>query len=730
MNRQENIKKLYEQAKLDTLAERDKNVLEKMKQIYLQDSKTETKTVESSVWKIIMKSKITKFAAAAVVIFMLILINRSTESTVWASINKAFEQVRYVHAVYLVINSSGEKIKGSEFWVRRPNKFRNDTPEYLTIDNGIEKLVINKKAKTAQLSDSQQGEFSEAKSVFACVNWLREQDPNFAKETPILTKIPEECTNQQLVYDGEYKKQPGIQRENMNFKIWIDKNTMLISRMVAFAGQENPDLDSSMELDFDYQEISDNMFALDIPNGYKVLPPPKQTLFSGIVLDENDKPLSGVEVHISGSSASNMMATTGLDGKFTAKKQTDLDARFGFPILIRAYRKNVPGEVAWNIIQDPEDKKELAYPVPDLNNVTVLIDPNAPSSWKCVGATGINLKMQPALQIAGRVTDKEGIGLGGAEIKLLRIRFKYNDGSEVKGGSTSINASAVTDNQGRYLLCSLPGFSAGVKLNLYATADNYMRSEEKDVVLNDDLEQKGPDFALFKGGITIKGVVKNKDGELLPCYPIWHSVNGQKIGIVQSVHKDGGGGSYASTGPNGEFELVNCPAMKGLAVTASGAGKSPSWDFWMKTWKINREFAYYNENTVDIPYEQGKNEYAIEIVLEKADTGIEFEVKDQDGNPVEDAEVKFGTSPFSYGDDFTTTTDKTGKCVLDNLPWVKQPRLSVRKRREPRLVPITWKILELSENVRHYKIEVILNYGDSNKQIPIEKQVIVNTLSD
>ena len=73
MNSQENIKKIYEQAKLDTLAGKDKAVLEKMKDIYLQESKAEPKTAEFSLWRIIMKNPIMKFSAAAVIIFAVIL---------------------------------------------------------------------------------------------------------------------------------------------------------------------------------------------------------------------------------------------------------------------------------------------------------------------------------------------------------------------------------------------------------------------------------------------------------------------------------------------------------------------------------------------------------------------------------------------------------------------------------------------------------------------------------
>ena len=85
-----------------------------------------------------------------------------------------------------------------------------------------------------------------------------------------------------------------------------------------------------------------------------------------------------------------------------------------------------------------------------------------------------------------------------------------------------------------------------------------------------------------------------------------------------------------------------------------------------------------------------------------------------------------GTSPFSYGDEFKTTTDNTGKCVVHDLPWIREPRLSVRKSGQTKYVPLIWKTLELPENVYHYKVEVTLKYRDS--RIPVEREVTVHAL--
>ena len=64
MNKQENIKKMYEQAKLDTITEKDKAVLEQMKEIYLQESKAKTNPAELSIWRKFMLSK-SKYKVAA-----------------------------------------------------------------------------------------------------------------------------------------------------------------------------------------------------------------------------------------------------------------------------------------------------------------------------------------------------------------------------------------------------------------------------------------------------------------------------------------------------------------------------------------------------------------------------------------------------------------------------------------------------------------------------------------
>ena len=114
MNRQENIKRIYEQAKFDTQVEKDKAILKKMKEIYLQESKAEPKSSELSIWRIIMKSKISKLAAAAVIIIAatLLLQNGSFRITTptfgLEDVYNAIDNMEWVHFKLTIVQMSGD----------------------------------------------------------------------------------------------------------------------------------------------------------------------------------------------------------------------------------------------------------------------------------------------------------------------------------------------------------------------------------------------------------------------------------------------------------------------------------------------------------------------------------------------------------------------------------------------------------------------------------------------
>jgi hypothetical protein len=107
------------------MAEKDKAVLEKMKEIYLQQSKAKTKPVELSIWRNIMKSKLTKFAtAAAIIIVAIIILNQLGTPIDGAS--KAFAKVLdntnkmpwiCINSTNLIDSNSIGYAKTAEIWL-------------------------------------------------------------------------------------------------------------------------------------------------------------------------------------------------------------------------------------------------------------------------------------------------------------------------------------------------------------------------------------------------------------------------------------------------------------------------------------------------------------------------------------------------------------------------------------------------------------------------------------
>jgi outer membrane lipoprotein-sorting protein len=152
MNRQENIKKVYEQAKLDTMIKKDKAVLKKMKEIYLQESKAGQKTVELSIRRIIMKNQITKLAVSAVVIAAALLVFFYTGTKNVYALDQTIEAMQKVTTVHCFIHTfTSDKI---ELWVEvnpktgANEKIRSENSEETRVTTPNESYVYEKDTNT------------------------------------------------------------------------------------------------------------------------------------------------------------------------------------------------------------------------------------------------------------------------------------------------------------------------------------------------------------------------------------------------------------------------------------------------------------------------------------------------------------------------------------------------------------------------------------------------------
>ncbi len=694
-------------------------------QTYQAHAKKPSDSVSSlRIWKTIIKNRITQLAAAAVtVIAVLIGIRSFTSATAWAKIVRAFNDVENVHIVGQATDPNGKKTRWEENWVKRPNFIRMENPDILIIDNGKERLSIDKEQRTAQFEDSTQDYYPRVDVVFAYVSLIRGRDfgLDWAKkakiEKPVLKKLPSECTDEMLVYEAHFPPREGVRYEADSFKIWVDSATMLVQRYVAVLSDED-NAGVIIEYFFDYEPIPDEMFLLDVPEGYRILPRKLRAVFSGTVLDQSSEPVSGAEIYITAGLV-NMHGTTDENGIFEIKSPPNKQ-KLQFPIFVRAFRRDWPDRVAWTVLTDPEDKKELQGIFPICPDLQLGIDEKAGGIWKCTGAKGIVVRMEPALQIAGIVTDEAQKPIADARIYAVRVFLRYAGSPPMMAGFVNMGGpdnkrspKAVTDSRGRYLLSNLPPFWEGFTLKLHAEANGYARSD-KQIQVVQSLLTEDVNFQLLKADVTVRGKVTNNSGDPLTGY---------------YVSTDGYPGQ-TKTDSRGRFERRNCPASPNLNIRVNGSVKPPDWD--RDEASKGKEFVYYLDKIQPLQYTEDKKEYYMEFVLDIPDLLIEFEVKNTDGQPIEGLEVRL--KHINMGAQWialvAAKTDETGKCVLRNFPRIREPRLVVQwhfigeaqseqekqQRQELKKYNAVIKPIELPGDAKKYRIEVTVPRLGETKQ--------------
>ncbi|MHC4216560.1 MAG: hypothetical protein ACYSWP_24695 [Planctomycetota bacterium] len=299
------IKNFFKNAAIGTNPRMEETILNKVLSAG-QKAINSNKIIHPNIWRIIMKSKLTKLAASVVIaVAVLIGIHVFNGATAWAQIVHAFGQVD-AH-IDLHVSRDGHNQR-RQYWIRRPNYFRRQSNGEIIIDDGQQRLNIYTDQKEAQLSESWQPfhpmdedpEFE----IFKLVNLLR--DENMLQRYKIeLTMLDSESEENVIVYriDGWEGHPDG--------KMWVDSRTMLPKRILlqgqtlsidrqamlrdrrirrerASKIRDESELhelyslrkkfrkqklyEKSQEYIFDYQPMSDDFFSVAIPEGYTELP--------------------------------------------------------------------------------------------------------------------------------------------------------------------------------------------------------------------------------------------------------------------------------------------------------------------------------------------------------------------------------------------------------------------------------------------------------------------------
>ncbi len=620
-------------------------------------------------WKSITTKNITKLAAAVMIaVAVLIGVNSLNGTSAWAEVIRAFNSVENVHVTQLA-NMPDGTIQKLEVWIRMPDCLYEDNHNRTVIDNGTDRLFIDKEKQTAQFSDS----FMPFKSIgehyiFDSINIFRKENQDDFE----FKKLEEESSETILVFSLKFIGDA----EDLDFKgkAWVDAKTMLPIKIQAELTSEpkegNP---VSGEVICSYDPIPDRVFAMIIPDDYKELPRKQRGVLSGTVLDENGKPVVNAIVF-----------ATDRGGEFTEKTRTDESGRFAFqllpegvgthvwlPIMLRAYVENVPDKVAWTIIKDPKTKSkyvpggDIPYEVATVEN-----DGNLLRS-----ANGITLWMEPAGAITGHVTDVNDSPIPDAKVRLLRCNFadQYGNPTTLKGinvlfwNGNGEEGFVKTDKNGRYELTNLPVFWKRTKFTLQAEAAGYagwkssFRSQAS-------IEYEELDFQLYsiKPVLVISGVLKDNYGSPLEERIIYPRINGKDFWSFQ-----------ARTDKQGRFKLAGSPIAEHIEVKAELSLNTISYNEKEKY----LSYVYYPDVIVDIGYQKDKTSYEVEMIAVKPELIIEVEVEDSLGRalPYFPVEVRSDISPIApqwvAERNLTQRTDKNGYCKFTDVPRIEGLKL-------------------------------------------------------
>jgi len=616
------------------------------------------------IWCTITKSPITKIAAAAAIV-MAVLIGISTfnGTTAWARVIKALGEVENIYVVSTMTMPDGTRVQ-SKRWLRKPHCLREEEPSRIVIDNGKERLTINKEKKRAQF----EGSWAEYRPISQ--DYIFEQIEIFRGQKVkgvTVRKLEAKSNDSIIVFHLDYSS--SYSQLTFQGKAWVHTDTMLPKKIVVqLTSKPEAGDPQSGEIIFDYAPISDDVFETVVPEGFAELPRKQRGVMSGRVLDEHEQPVANAIVYVTDRAGQFSEQTiTDESGHFIFKLPPEgVGAPLWLPVLLRAFVDGVPDKIAWSIIKDPASNYEpggqIPYDVTYIDNDGCILK----------SANGITLRMEPAGTIAGQVTDVDGAPIPNAKVKLLRC-----EPADKFGNSTPTSIGVLrwdgpgelgivrTDENGRYELNNLLQLWERTKVVIHTEAEGFV-SDTTSFRTKGPIEYEELDLQLYRVGITVSGVLVDNYGELLQEREVYARVNGEDYRACRT-----------KTDKKGRFRLVGCPITDGLQVKAE-----LSHNHWPPHERERyMSYRYYPDVVVGIDYKAGKTGYEVELVGERPEIVIEVELKNTASEPLPYFPVEVRGAPGSISSQWRADkklnqrTDERGYCRFTEVPNVESLHL-------------------------------------------------------
>lgn len=696
MSPKKKIKILFAKSDITVNPKIDGRIISDTLTAFDKSEKTHSVSPEPNIWRIIMKSKITQLAAAAAITIAIIIgIKGFNGTTAWAEVVKAIKNADNIHILSKITRPNGMVIE-SHVWLKNRTMFYDeDPPDEIKIDDGVNRLTLDTDKMTAQLSDSYSPfeDYMETGN-FEIILLFRDEDTPYRA-----TELPDESTSTMRVYEVTY-------RDIWKGKAWVDAKSNLPVRIVAEVTEEYKKHALSLEVIYDYEPIPMEKFSLTIPAGYTELPRLESQYFSGKVIDEQGKAVAGAEIYTSNRRI-NIRGKTDEKGEFAIKLRPR-STLYGFPIIVRALRSDIPNRVAWTLIRNPRDKlrpysrNDDKTKLESGTDVTIIVEeekkllefiPGEPPNIIFKKVTDsrpsevrdIVLKMAPASTIKGRITDRAGKAITNAIVWIDRIQIAVGKNEieildmgktdkekelisslKLEGHETERKNFTVTDKKGYYSLAHLP--DVWYKARLEVKVDGYV-TEAKEIF------QEECDFTLLRADITIRGTVIDNHGTPL---------TGREVEAAMERDSDEERDfdiEEAIIDSEGRFELTGVPEIDGFELEIRTDEKPRDWGETELT--RGRKFIYYLMIEEPIKFEPGKKEYWVEITPHRPDITLEIEVKDSKGNLLEGIPVGICSPGFServwYTSKLNGKTDKNGICIIEEVPRIEPLKVWICK---------------------------------------------------
>jgi hypothetical protein len=704
----DNTDKLFKKLRLKASAQLDDRVHSDIARALDKSTETRPAASQPNIWRVIMKSKIPRLAAAAVIVIAAIIgIKGFNGTAAWADVVKAFGGAYDIHVVEkIVVRATGE-VAEHEQWLRNNVMLREEHPTWIFVDDGVTRLTLHRKNKTAQLSDSYAAyEDYMTRDSLELVHLFTGEESRYTA-----TELPTESNGTALVYEVTY-------RHGEKGKVWVDAKTSLPVRAVTTNDTED------REAVFDYDQIPLGTFDIAIPPGYAELPRLPSRLISGKLVDEQGVAVVGAEVYtsavgdrVAGPQVATPMSKTNVNGEFTIKLPPNEFYPLEFPVVLRAFERDNPHRVAWRVIRTPDDC-ETVY-------CESIFGGQAREPWEI---RGLVLEMLPASVIAGRVTDIAGGPIANATvwIESMNISGEYgldlDSGTGVLVGATGYveagKAFTLSDDEGYYELSNLPRSWEQVRLEV--KADGYVAPESTpETAFRHQVgaTEQICDLVMHEASITIRGTVIDNYGAPLVGREVEVLVEGENLDDLEVI-----------VDAQGRFKLIGLPMVSELLLRTTSDSKPSEWEENKLT--RGREFIYYADTDVMMNLVPSKKDYWVELVPQRPDITIQIEVKDIAAKPMENIPIGVCSPGFTEGQWYATKligmTDMDGVCTITEVPrtepcqlWICEPKGRVAhhaisqelrdaiaesaKSHAPMVVPV-----EFEPGTKEYEISVTL----------------------